>query len=182
VYVGNQSAATILNIPLSWNPFNLTEQAPRAAILGSQHFLRAVSSGVLTLMDPSEARDILATPAGMREAERVNQLKAKVEMAVRNPNSDEFKLTLEGEEGKEAETKHSVSANFFDQDTISTTFKAWVAKNNTLQVEDAINAARVRAEFTVDEMQYIMDNTVHARIRKGFKRRLEETASHGAGE
>jgi hypothetical protein len=176
VYVGNQSAATILSIPLSWKPFNLTEQAPRQAILGSQHFLRSVSSGVLTLISKEEAQDILATPQAIKETERLSQLRSKVEAAIRNPNADEFKLTIEGQEEAEGK-KHTVSASFFDEGSVSTSFKAWVAKNNQLDVEDAINAARIRSEFSADEMQYIMDNTVHPRIRNGFKKRLQIMSS-----
>ena len=178
VYVGNQSAATILSVPLSWKPFNLAEQAPRAAVLGSQHFLRALTTGILSIMSAEEARDILSTPAAIRETERLNQLKSKVEAAIRNPNSDEFKLTVEVQEDAEEETKrHSVSASFFDEDSISTSFKAWVSKSNSLSVEAAINAARIRSEFSAEEMQYLMDNSVHARIRNGFKKRLQSMAS-----
>ena len=178
VYVGNQSVATILSIPLSWKPFNLSDQAPRAAILGSQHFLRAVSSGILTLMSQEEARDILSTPAAIREAERLTQLKSKVEAAIRNPNADEFKLTVEGqEEAEESNKRHSVSASFFDEDSITTSFKAWVAKSNSLSVDEAINAARIRSEFSSEEMQYLMDNSVHSRIRNGFKKRLQAMAT-----
>lgn len=175
VYVGNQAAATIISIPLSWKPFNLTEQAPRQAILGSQHFLRAISSGVLTLISKEEAQDTLATPQAIKETERLSQLRSRVEAAIRNPNADEFKLTIDGKDsdGNEDGKKHSVSASFFDEGSVSTSFKAWVAKNNQLDVEEAINAARIRNEFSVEEMQYIMDNSTHSRIRNGFKKRLQ---------
>ena len=167
VYVGSQAAATILSVPLSWKPFNLTEQAPRQAVLGSQHFLRAISSGVLTLISKEEAQEILATPSAIKETERLSQL--------RNPNADEFKLTIDGKDadGNEEGKKHSVSASFFDEGSVSTSFKAWVTKNNSLDVEEAINAARIRSEFSVEEMQYIMDNSTHSRIRNGFTKRLQ---------
>ena len=175
VYVGNQSVPTILSIPLSWKPFSLTEQAPRAAILGSQHFLRAVSSGVLTLMSREEALSILATPAAVRETERVAQLKAKVEAAIRNPNADEFKLTMEGQEEtpNSGSAKHNLSASFFDEDSVTTSFKAWVAKNNSLDSDEAVNAAKIRSVFSTDELQYYLDNTSHSRIRNGLKTRLQ---------
>ena len=177
VYVGNQSVATILSVPLSWKPFNLTEQAPRAAILGSQHFLRAVASGILTLISKEEALEILATPSAIKETERLSQLRSKVEAAIRNPNADEFKLTIEGQEDQESEKKHTLNASFFDEGSVSVSFKAWVTKNNQLDVEAAINAARIRSEFSVDEMQYIMDNTTHDRIRNGFKKRLQSMSN-----
>lgn len=177
VYVGNQSVATILSVPLSWKPFNLTEQAPRAAILGSQHFLRAVASGILTLISKEEALEILATPSAIKETERLAQLRSKVEAAIRNPNADEFKLTIEGQEEQESEKKHTLNASFFDEGSVSVSFKAWVTKNNQLDVEAAINAARIRSEFSVDEMQYIMDNTTHDRIRNGFKKRLQSMSN-----
>jgi hypothetical protein len=129
-------------------------------------------------MSPEEARDILGTPAAQKETERLNQLKSKVEAAIRNPNADEFKLTIEGqEEADAADKRHTVSSSFFDEDAISTSFKAWVAKCNGLSVDEAINAARIRSEFTTDEMQYLMDTSVHARIRNGFKKRLLAMAS-----
>ena len=175
VYVGSQAAATILSVPLSWKPFNLTEQAPRQAVLGSQHFLRAISSGVLTLISKEEAQEILATPSAIKETERLSQLRSRVEAAIRNPNADEFKLTIDGKDadGNEEGKKHSVSASFFDEGSVSTSFKAWVTKNNSLDVEEAINAARIRSEFSVEEMQYIMDNSTHSRIRNGFTKRLQ---------
>ena len=176
VYVGNQSVPTIISVPLSWKPFNLTEQAPRAAILGSQHFLKAVATGVLTLMSSEEAQSILATPSGIRETERVAQLKARVEAAIRNPNADDFKLTIEGQEDdtqQDRDIKHSLSASFFDEDAVSTSFKAWVNKNNSVASEDAVNAAKIRGEFSTDELQYYLDNTTHNRIRKGLKTRLQ---------
>ena len=183
VYVGNQAAATILSVPLSWKPFNLTEQSPRAAILGSQHFLRAVSTGVLTLISREEALEILSTPQAIKETERLAPLRSRVEAASRNPNSDEFKLTVDGQEtagvggGSDASKKHAMSASFFDEGSVSTSFKAWVSKNNQLDVEGAINASRIRSEFSVEEMQYIMENTVHDRIRNGFKKRLQAMAN-----
>lgn len=180
VYVGNQSRATIISIPLSWKPFNLNEQAPRASILGSQHFLRAINNGVLTLLDPSEAEVELSTPKAATETERLRQLQSAVEAAVRNPNADEFKLTLDNEpdhttsgNSDSPESKNaSFNASFFDEGAVSTSFKAWVAKNNGMDVESAINAARVRENFVLEELQFFAENTKHARIRNGLKNRL----------
>lgn len=170
VYVGNQSRAHIISIPLSWKPFNLTEQAPRQAILSSQHFLRAVNTGVLTLLNPADAAAELNTPSAIRETERLQQIQSAVEAAVRNPNADDFKLTLEGEE--KADTKIDLSKSFFDEGAVSTSFKAWVSKTNAMDVQDAINAAKVRASFAAEELQYFAENTKHARIRKGLKERM----------
>lgn len=185
VYVGNQSRATIISIPLSWKPFNLNEQAPRAAILGSQHFLRAINTGVLTLLDPAEAEAELSTPKAAMEIERLRQLQSAVEAAVRNPNADEFKLTLENEpEGKggnenSASKNIALNASFFDEGAVSTSFKAWVNKTNSMDVEEAINAARVRENFVIEELQYFADNTKHARIRNGLKKRLMSYDNNG---
>jgi hypothetical protein len=180
VYVGNQNRAHVINIPLSWKPFNLTEQAPRAAILGSQHFLRAINSGVLTLLNAEEARTELSTPRAAKETERLSQLQSAVEAAIRNPNADEFKLTLEGSEDDKEKPENkrvALNASFFDEGAVSTSFKAWVTKTNGMDVDAAINAAQVRGNFSTEELQYFAENTNHARIRNGLKKRLMAMAA-----
>lgn len=171
IYVGNQSTASVLNVPLTWLPISLTEQAPRAAILGSQHFLRAVSSGILSLISKEEADKMLATPRAAKEGERLRQIKASIQSAIANPNADEFKLTLEGSEEDKAE-KVNLSTSFFDEGAVTAQFRAWVNKSNTQTVEEAINSAQIRGEFTVEETQYFSENTKHSRIRNGLNKQL----------
>ena len=183
VYVGNQSRAHIVTVPLSWKPFNLTEQVPRAALLNSQHFLKAITSGALVLLNPQDAMEDAASPRAARETERLAQLQAAIAAAVKNPNADEFKLTLEGSEEDAAEKdKVSLSASFFDEEAVGVSFKAWVNKTNDMSVDDAILAAQARENFSTEELQYFADNTKHARIRKGLKKRLMDLANETADE
>lgn len=170
IYVGNQSVAAVLNVPLTWLPISLTEQAPRAAILGSQHFLRALSSGVLKITSKEEADAILITPRAAKELERIRQIKSSVQAAIRNPNADEFKLTIDGEDPKQE--KVSVSTSFFDEGAVNASFRAWVNKTNTQEVDEAINSAQIRGDFTVEELQFFSENTRHQRIRNGLNKRL----------
>lgn len=185
VYVGNQNNAHILTVPLAWKPFNLTDQAPRQSVLGSQHFLKAVRTGALTLLNAQEALKDLATPRAVREEERLRQLQASVEAAIRNPNADEFKLTLEGDTkgakgGKEENERVNLNASFFDEGAVGASFKAWVTKTNSMDSDNAIDAAQVRGDFTVEELQYFAEETVHNRIRKGLKSRLQAMATKRA--
>lgn len=176
VYVGSQNRGHIVKIPASWKPFNLTDQAPRTAVLGSQNFLKAVQSGVLTILNPQAAAQELATPKAIREAERLEQVQANIAAANRNPNTDEFKLTLEGEEVSEGTTESrktmGITASFFDEEGVSTAFIAWVNKTNGMSSPDVISAAQSRGNFTTEEMQYMAENTVHPRIRNGLNKRL----------
>lgn len=175
IYVGNQSVASVINVPLTWLPVSLTEQAPRAAILGSQHFLRALSSGILKLVSREDAEKALGTPRATLEVERLKQIKAAVQAAISNPNADEFKLTLEGEEAAKEE-KVTVSTSFFDEGAISASFRAWVNKTNTQSADEAINSSQLRGDFTVEELQFFADNTKHQRIRNGLTKRLTAMA------
>lgn len=170
IYVGNQSVASVLNVPLTWLPISLTEQAPRASILASQHFLKALSSGVLAITSKEEADAVLKTPRATKELERLRQIKSSVQAAIRNPNADEFKLTLDGEDPKQE--KVSVSTSFFDEGAVSASFRAWVSKTNTQDVDAAINSSQLRGEFTVEELQFFAENTSHQRIRNGLTKRL----------
>ena len=129
VYVGSQNRSHIVKIPASWKPFNLTDQAPRAAILGSQNFLKAVQSGVLTILNAKLAAAEVLTPRAVQETARLEQVQATIAAANRNPNTDEFKLTLEGEEVGEATTASrktmGITASFFDEDGVTQAFIAW---------------------------------------------------------
>jgi hypothetical protein len=171
-YVGTQNKVHMLSVPLTWIPINLTAQAPRAAILGSQYFLNALDKNMIELVDAEVAEAELATPRAMAEVERLSQEKAAIAASIRNPNADEFKLTLEGGSPNAGTAKTYDVTSFFDVDTVSVSFKAWVNKANNLDEESAIRELLSKKELSFEEMQYLADNTKHPRIRKGLNKRI----------
>ena len=186
VHVGKQGSPAILTLPLSWVPFNLNEQAPRQAILESQHFLKAVSSGSITLVTAEEAESLRQRPSYAKEVERLRQLQDAVKNATQNSGNN-FTLTLDdktesvGIQQQKAKTSLGLSDADFapDAEEVSVSFKAWSNKLNTLGVDEAIAALQLRGTFSNEELIHIRDTTKHDRIRAGMTKKINELTSSG---
>jgi len=66
-----QDRSVAVAVPMTWVPVNLTEQLPKAALLQSAEFRRALRNGQLELLDDSEAEGELRRPGAAEESQRI---------------------------------------------------------------------------------------------------------------
>lgn len=198
VATGKAGQTIIVTVPRTWLPINLNEQAPRADVLDSQQFLRAVSTGVITLISAEEAAEKTGSSGAPAERARLEQVKNAIRNAALTEGGKAFNESIEkvGPDGSllspttdpTAKSVSAASMDFSDDAPsaasaeVTVTFKAWVNKlNGITDVNAAINEVALRGEFDNTEMRYIVDNVKHSRIRQGFVNALASAAAASSG-
>lgn len=128
-----------LSIPQTWLPIRLTDQIPRAQLLGATEFRTPVNSGLITLVTPEYAESILAQDGAEEERQRLTEYKRAVNDALRAQRLTDEVTELEEE-----------ASQFTQQFTMFA--ESLSVKSDT----DALNAIRTRAKFTRAEIAHII--------------------------
>jgi hypothetical protein len=199
IQVGQNGQQSVVEVPLTWLPINLTERVPRKNLLESTYFVQALSTKIIRAIPEEEARKILSRPGADKELNRLQAKKDAVRSETRakgisknvtvvNSNIEEETSTGAFYERKDGMTsvmagkKTTVTAvnsdSLFDEgseETVSAAFQAWTAKLNTLEdEEEAVNTVRNRGRMSVDEIQYLAENCTHERVVNVMNKWLKE--------
>jgi len=89
---------TIMTIPITWIPVDLTTQATKESLLKSPSFRRLVTAGNIGLIDEEQADEIMSSDGAKEEATRVYSIVQQVEM-VPTANSPEVNKLKSEESG-----------------------------------------------------------------------------------
>lgn len=103
--VNTEMGMRAIQIPLTWVPINLAQQAERKSILRSPDFRLMVSRGWVIIVPTEDAESMLSTREGMIESERANLILsgASREDLVSNDVEPEYDSVLEKVSPKIAE-------------------------------------------------------------------------------
>lgn len=158
---GNQ--ATIIEVPQSWLPVDLTLQVDRKLILASTEFRRALGKQHIRLITKEYANALNRDKAASKERERLQTRKRNV--------TEQTSRRLAGTENKEfTSSVEDATINTDDftptseviksstkeyQPGISYSFKAWADKATILPDLEALNELRIRRTFKRKELQFL---------------------------
>lgn len=157
---GNQ--ATIIEVPQSWLPVDLTLQVDRKLILASTEFRRALGKQHIRLITKEYANTLNRDKAASKERERLQTRKRNV--------TEQTSRRLAGTEEKVANSVNDATINTNDftptseviksstkeyQPGISYSFKAWADKATILPDLEALNELRIRRTFKRKELRFL---------------------------
>jgi hypothetical protein len=86
---------TIMTIPITWIPVDLTTQATKESLLKSPSFRRLVTAGNIGLIDEEQAEEIMTSEGAKDEATRVYSIVQQVEMVPASNSPEVSKLKSE---------------------------------------------------------------------------------------
>lgn len=201
VYVTFTSAGgqpSIMTVPRTWLPTELTARFTRKVILDSPYFTDALSKNMLKVISPEAAAVLLQSKGADRETRRLKEIQEAIKAAntVRGVGKNVMITTGDMDLDKEMEDRSvaerpkteitKVNAGGVDlgseedevADEVSPNFKAWVLKVNEMEDEDdARNEVRMRGKMDISEAEYLMRNLKHEGIASSLATRLKKLAT-----
>lgn len=181
-----------LVIPQAALAIEVTSLAPRAALVNSSHFIKAVQSGLITLVTDQYAEDFNSRPLAMEERARLYQRQQAIAGSINDrqtvtetgnhrsditvvrtaPNPALAGVTAEVAPPATAPDSVDLTSLMNSASGVSEQFKEWVEHTNCLALPGALDAYQARGRVTKQEAQYIVANTVHEPIRKYLASRV----------
>ena len=154
---GNGTPDKVL-IPRTWLPYNLIRQVPRAQLLQSTEFLRALNEGLIIAISSDYARYLEGKEGAVEERERLKQYQERIRKSV-------SRVFTENEEEKHE--KEDEEDQGFDP-----VFVMHVNQWNTMQDIEVLNILRA-SKYTRKQYQYILKNlTNHPKTAAAIQKAL----------
>ena len=183
IAVSWKGAVKNLEIPRTWIPIELTSMMPREAIKDSMYFLEAVNKGLIVPITKKSAEGLLAQPDALEEKLRIESAAKAVAEAVKSRGiGKNVTVNVDGresEEDAEAPKKKTMISMLSDsledepKEAVSSGFKAWVQKLNTLDSDSkALGEIKRRGAMEMEEAKYLVENLEHPRITNLLKQKV----------
>ena len=156
--------AISMEVPQTWLPQLLTEQAPRSIILRSKGFLDALRNGLVEILTPAYADKLNSDPQAQTERDRLINNQRKVRNVVNEQQKrvsdqmktlDTDKLTEVGSDGDDA-------------------FRARVVAINNMDLEEAKVQIRKTRRISIAKLEYLIANLKHRSLAAFLKKQLEK--------
>lgn len=154
----NGSKVDTLRVPATWLPVCLTEQIPRAQLLASAEFRQSVSSGILILIDPAYAQEVLEQDGAVEEQARLRETEQRVRdaLSARGLHTDNVSLISGAELASTTPNSgQEIAANELDPAFVIF-FESLAEKTDM----DTMNAIRTRARFRRQEIRYMANHLI----------------------
>lgn len=149
----------LLTIPDTWIPVNLSRNISNEDLFRSNAFRDAVSKGMLFILDPDFAEDILSTPIATAEQERVN---------VAGRDMSGYGKILSGAEEDRAKprefTEPAVPAHIKEVMNVRATLVSAVNENNIPALLSAISTGIINEDLSDQERHYIQSHIKHTDV------------------
>jgi len=134
---------TVITIPPTWVPVNLTDQVPKVMLIDSPRFRAIISGGHVKLLDPAGVAEVLLDP---EVAEEVN--------AIRNKTAEFFQESIPDE--AKAETVHVAILDILSREASNS-----ITEN---EAKDVLNNRE--EELTDEDIEYLLKNSNQAKVKK----------------
>lgn len=193
----NNGRDSVMSIPRTWLPWELTRNYPRKVILESPYFVDALNKGMIKLITEDTARKILGQSGAEREQKRLDDIREAIEAATASKGigknvsistgdldrDEELQRNFDKSGGNKsfigAGTEDSPGTINFGEDEeidpISPNFRAWVNKLNDMsEAEDALSEVKMRGNMSMEEAEFLMNNCIHEMISSGVAKRLKK--------
>lgn len=157
---GNGTPDKVL-IPRTWLPYNLIRQVPRAQLLQSTEFLRALNEGLIIAVSSDYARYLESKEGAAEEHERLKQYQDRIRNAVSHAFTEDESSKKENDADEE---------QGFDP-----VFIMHVNQWNTMQDIEVLNILRA-SKYTRKQYQYILKSlTNHPRTAAAIQKALAKS-------
>ncbi len=152
---------TLVTIPSSPCPMDLSVYAPKRDLLASPTFRRMIAAGHVTIVDSAEAfKFITEDPRGIRETRRIFKDTTQSDMDSLT-NSVETEFNERASDGGSAEEQLIAGASIFVEGILAR------AQDPNEDVEDLISELESRINtLSEKDLSYIADNCVSAPIKE----------------
>ena len=164
-------------MPPTFIPMAISDVIPQKSLLDSRDFRTALVKGMLTLVDPTQAEDFLAT----------NDAQDEYENLVLSEMSSKAKgIDLEAEVTKRVKVAHQVNdsagpvQDVSAVDTVSNKVRALVedmSSDNKTPKQVLIELRRHQTALSAADISFVMANTDDAELKKWTKTALQDAVS-----
>lgn len=151
-----------IDIPKTWLPHEVTNKAPREAILKSRYFLDAVREGLVRIITAEYAAELETKKGADEERERLKAREDQRLAATSNRRNEDMNAPKE----------KTISTE--DIEEVPIQFKALVNKMNMMKLSEAVNELRSRRRLPISQLEYLRDNTKHKKIAEWITKQLED--------
>jgi hypothetical protein len=152
----NGARSDSLLIPMTWLPICITEQIPRAQLLQSSEFRKAVNSRTIRIISEEQAQALLNQEGAAEERERLEEQETRVKEALRGGavSSDQVSLI---HDGGETPTERRPGAPL-TLDELDPGFGIFFESLGGKDDVTTMNAIRTRGKFQRRELQFMLGN------------------------
>lgn len=151
---------TVITIPLTWLPIDLTEKANRNVLLASPELRSSVNKELIGIITDEYAKELLAESGAKEELKRIQELERNSYLnAQRTISEDAVATNLEqAQSGSKFVSAAEAAARGLDEykPGISQNFRLWSDRLATMQDAQAVNAIRMRRNFTLKELKFML--------------------------
>lgn len=151
---GNGQVHTI-RVPVTSIPIDITTQATKNAVLANPQFRRLVQGNMIAIVNEDYAQELLSTPEAQEEQRRL------------------FSLGYDDLEALQSEAPAAVRDVLNEGEGNIGGYAMNLAHNNGGNEDDLVASLRAQADtLSVSELQYIVNNSVHAKVKAEAARRI----------
>lgn len=150
-----------IDIPKTWLPHEITNRAPREAILKSRYFLSAVNDNLVRIITPEYAEELMNKKGVEEERDRLRARDEQRRSATSNRRNEDLNPK-----------ERQISTEGLEE--VPVQFRALVNKMNTMTLTEAVNELRARRSLPISQLEYLMENTKHEKISKWIAKQLED--------
>ena len=190
IVIAQGDQQSVLTVPRTWLPMEVTARYPREAIVKSQYFMEALSKELISVIDVKEADKLMVGPTALKEKRRLDQIEEAIRAAnssrgigknvtisTGDPERDaELADTtdLEGKPNSFVERKVNLGDDDEEEaDAISAQFRAWVLKLNAMtDVDEVKSELKTQGDMDIEEAIYLMTHIDHEEIQDRIRKRL----------
>lgn len=196
ISINDNGEVSMLKIPKTFVPVEITNLFPAATILRSQNFLRTVAEGKVTLHDPDEALIYLENMDAQAELGRLRDIDDKynadmdremaqisTEIKPKDENGDPVVSSYDEEEEK-PKKKSRDSARIVGADQVKGEEEAvgvlWrvynVINDRSISTDKQLNALRniTGEKFRIKDFEYIKEKTRSTNVREWAQMHIDE--------
>jgi len=196
ISINDNGEVSMLKIPKTFVPIEITTLFPASTIMRSQNFLRTVAEGKVTLHDPNESLEYLSNSEAQREIDRLRNIDdkyneemdaemAKISTEVK-PKDASGDVSVEVATDDEAPRKKSAreTSRIVSKDQVRGESEAigvlWrvynVVNDRDITADRMLNALRniTGEKFRIKDFDYIKEKCRETRVREWAQMNIDE--------